>query len=506
MFPPPLALHRLLAAAALTLLPLGAGSQPATAPAAGAASAPAGLAGPLPVATQHLDALRLLDLWLEAQRAYEQVPAVSAAVVIGQAVVWRKGFGVIDRSGRLPATPESIYSICSISKLLTSVAVMQLWEQGKLSLDDDVAKWVPDFAIRRHDADSGPITLRALLSHSAGLPREADASYWMPPGFPFPDRSTLYQRLREQITFDRVGSRHQYSNLGMVVLGDVVAAVSGQRYEDYVQQQVLAPLKMADTRPLLPVGDARLATGFGARQRDGSRAPVPPFDVRALAAAAGYTSTVDDLALFARWQLRLLQDGGRELLKVSTLREMQRVQWTDPDGKNTWGLGFGVSRDGANTVVSHGGWCPGYRRALALVPQQQLAVVSMVNTGDSAGSVPFARQIRQLMIKGLKLPVAQPGPGKPVLDDYAGRYGVQPWSSEQVVVPWGEQLAMLDLPNPDPAGAMELLKPSGPDRFRFVQADGSLGAELLFERDAAGAVTGYRVWSQRINRLSALQR
>ena len=501
----PRAFQCLLATVALTLLPSGAHAQPAATPAAAASAAPT-LAGLPPEATQHRDALRLLDLWLDAQRAYEQVPAVSAAVVVGQAVVWRKGFGAIDRAGRMPAAPDSIYSICSISKLLTSVAVMQLWEQGKLSLDDDVAKWVPDFAIRRNDVDSGPITLRAVLSHSAGLPREADASYWMAPGFPFPDHDTLYQRLREQTTFDRVGSRYQYSNLGLAVLGDVVAAVSGQRYQDYVQQQVLAPLKMADTRPLMPVGETRLATGFSARQRDGSRTPLPPFDTRALVAAAGYTSTVDDLALFARWQLRLLQGGGHELLKVSTLREMQRVQWTDQDGKNTRGLGFGVSRDGANTVLGHTGWCPGYRSALVLVPQQQLAVVSMVNTSDSEGSVPYAKQIRQLMSKGLKLPVAQPGPGKPLLDDYAGRYGVQPWSSEQVVVPWGDQLAMLDLPNGDPAGTMQLYKSSGPDRFRLVREDGSPGAELVFERDAARAVTGYHQWSQHVSRISALQR
>jgi CubicO group peptidase (beta-lactamase class C family) len=432
------------------------------------------------------------------------VPAVSAAVVIGQAVVWRRGHGSIDLAQRVPAAPDSIYSICSISKLLTAVAMMQLWEQGKLSLDDDVARWVPDFAIRRHDVDSGPITLRALLSHSAGLPREADAPYWNAPAYAFPDRGTLYQRLREQTTVDRVGNRFQYSNLGMAVLGDVVAAVSGQPYEDYVQQQVLAPLKMADTRPRLPVGDARLATGFGARQRDAGRSPLPPFDARALAAAAGYSSTVDDLAQFARWQFRLLKDGGRELLKVSTLREMQRVQWTDPDGKNTWGLGFAVSRDGAHTVVSHAGWCPGYRSAIALMPQQQLAVVSMVNSGDAAGVAPYARQIRQLMVKGLTLPVAVPGPDKPVLADYAGRYASQPWSSELVVLPWGEQLAMLGLPSTDPAGEMELLKPSGRDRFRFVRADGSLGAELVFERDAQGVVSGYRQWSQRSARLSPL--
>ncbi len=470
------------------------------------APAPAASAAATAARTQYRDALRLLGIWLEAQRAYDQVPAVSAAVVVGQQVVWRQGFGHIDAAGQVPAAADSIYSICSISKLFTAVAVMQLWEQGKFSLDDDIGKLLPEVAIQRTDADSGPISVRLLLSHAAGLPREADAPYWTGPDFSFPDRATLLQRLRAQATFARAGGHHQYSNLGLVLLGELVAATSGQRFEDHVAQQLLVPLQMADTRPLLPrtgVGN-RLATGFGARLRDGTRPPVAPFDTRALVAAAGYSSTVDDLARFAMWQLRLLQGGGRELLKVSTLREMQRVQWTDPDGGNTWGLGFAVSRDAGQTLVSHAGWCPGYRSALVLVPGLQLALVSMVNTGDGAGVLPYARQMRQLMSKGLKLPVAPSGPDAPRLLDYAGRYAAQPWVSELVVVPWGHQLAILALPNTDPAGGMELLKPSGPDRFRRQRADGTPGSELVFERDAAGAVSGYREWSQRVARVSAL--
>ena len=117
------------------------------------------------------DALRLLDLWFDAQRDYERQPGISAGVVVGQQLVWKKGYGHLDAAGKVPAGADTIYSICSISKLFTSVAVMQLWEAGKLSLDDDVAKHVPDFAVQRSHADSGPITLRSLLTHSSGLPR-----------------------------------------------------------------------------------------------------------------------------------------------------------------------------------------------------------------------------------------------------------------------------------------------------------------------------------------------
>lgn len=493
-------------ACTLLALPATAGAQAAAA----AASAPPASAAPAPrparPATQHQDALRLLSVWLEAQRAYDNVPAVSAAVVIDQQVVWRRGFGHLDAARSVPAAPDSIYSICSISKLFTSVALMQLWEQGRFSLDDDITRLVPEAAIQRSDPDSGPISLRLLLSHAAGLPREADASYWNGPDFSFPDRATLLARLRGQQTLERSGWHHQYSNLGMALLGEAVAAAAGRPYTEQVQQALLAPLQMHDTRPLLPsqgVGQ-RLATGFGARQRDGSRPALPPFDTRGLVAAAGYTSTVDDLARFSAWQMRLLKNGGQELLKVATLREMQRVQWTDPDGGNTWGLGFGVNREGPNTVVGHGGWCPGFRSQWSLMPQQQLAVASMVNVGGADGIVPYGRQIRQLMLKGLKLPVAPTGAGAPRLEDYAGRYGSQPWASERVIVPWGDRLATLNLPSTDPANELQLLKPEGPDRFRAYRKDDTPAEVVQFERDASGRVSGYRARSQWTPRLGPL--
>ncbi len=125
----------------VVIAPAPSASASASAPAPAPDSPP-----PLPV-----DALRLLDLWFDAQRAYERVPGISAGVVIDQTLVWSKGYGLADVQRRVPAAPDTVYSIGSISKLFTSIAVMQLWEAGKLSLDDDVAKYLPLFAIRRHE-------------------------------------------------------------------------------------------------------------------------------------------------------------------------------------------------------------------------------------------------------------------------------------------------------------------------------------------------------------------
>lgn len=156
-----------------------------------------------------------------------------------------------------------------------------------------------------------------------------------------------------------------------------------------------------------------------------------------------------------------------------------------------------------SVFVSHGGTCPGYLSAVVLALKDEVAVIAMANA-NGAGTAPFARPIRQLVLKGLRLPVAPQGPGSPVLAAYAGRYASQPWSSEEVIVPWGNGLAQLDLPNTDPAGRMTVLRHVAGDRFREVRDDGSLGAEVAFERGSDGQVSGYTAWSQRDRRVEAL--
>lgn len=485
-----LSVPRVLGAAALAIA-LGGGTAAAQAQPAGGAK------------TQHTDALRLINLWLEAQTAYDKVPALSAGIVIGKDLVWAKGYGHVDDERQVPADRHTVYSICSISKLFTSIATMQLWESDKLSLDVDIGTLLPSLALQRAGPDAGRITPRGLMSHAAGLPREASLPAWPSATYVAPTRSEIVTTLVSQPPYLSPAERYQYSNLGMVVLGEVVSAVSGRPYAELVAERILAPLGMADTRPTIPTDllGVRLPQGHSALRRDGTRDRLPVFQPQGLLPAAGYSSTVADLARFAAWQFRLLRGGGQELLKVSTLREMQRVQWTDPDGKNAWGLGFSVSREGANTVVGHAGRCPGYESAIGLALKDEVAVIALLNA-QNAG--PYTRQMRQLMLKGLRLPVAPTAADSPDLPAYAGRYNAQPWGSELIIVPWGKDLAALYLPSANPVEALGLLRHVSADTFRRVRDDDSLAHEVVFTRDQAGKVTGYREWSYESQRVGNL--
>ncbi len=436
------------------------------------------------------EVFRLADAWLEAQRDYDFLPGISAALVSDQDLIWEGAFGYANPDQKIPASPKTLYSICSISKLFTSVAIMKLYDEGKLRLDDEIHNLLPWFNLEQHYPESGPVTIRSLLTHSSGLPRESDHPYWSGPDFPFPSREEVREGLSHQQTLYPASTYFQYSNLGMTLLGEVVAEVSGMPYETYVEKEILRPLRLNSTKPRLPEQEwgKELAVGFSALRRDGTRYALPLFQAKGIAAAAGFSSNVEDLARFASWQFRLLENGGTEILKAATLKEMQRVQWMDPDWGTTWGLGFSIFRIDGQTIVGHGGSCPGYRSVLMMDPENKMAAVVMINAQHVDPGV-YASGLGSLMKKASGKKVSAEGFNP---EEYVGTYNAQPWSGETLVVPWEGKLAVLGLPTDDPAGDMMLLKHVEGDVFVRMREDGHQGEEVRFERDGSGHVI--RMW------------
>lgn len=437
------------------------------------------------------EAIRLIDTWLEAQRDYDNLPGISVAIVTDQEILWSKAYGMADLEKKVPSSPKTIYSICSISKLFTSVAVMQLRDAGKLRLEDLVADHLPWFNLKQQFPDEGPITIRSLLTHSSGIPRESDYPYWTGPDFPFPTQKQVKAKLGSQKTLYSPSIYFQYSNLGLTLLGEVVAEVSGMPYQKYIEENILKPLRLANTRTKLPesLWRGKLATGYTAKKRDGTRSMLPLFQAKGIAPAAGFSSTVEDLARFASWQFRLLEKGGEEIIKASTLREMQRVHWVNPDWKTTWGLGFSVREVDGRTMVGHSGGCPGYRSVLNIDTHKKQAFIVMINACGASPSK-YATGMRDILKKAKDNTKEEKAAVD--LEAYAGHYDAQPWWGENAVLPWQGKLAIFGLPSENPAKSLTLLKHIEGDTFRRVRKDETLGEEVKFERDKTGKV--FRMW------------
>jgi CubicO group peptidase (beta-lactamase class C family) len=439
------------------------------------------------------DALAAWTVWVENDLGESGVPAASYSFVFRDELLASGGIGLADPATGTTADADTLYSICSISKLFTSIAVMQLRDAGRLSLDDDLGTYVPWFpSLTDAHPDDEPISIRRVLTHSAGLPRESDSPYWVG-DFDFPTTEQIRERLGSQQTLYPSGRYFQYSNLGMALLGEVIASSAGRPWATVVREDILSPLAMDDTFTSVPKAHetGRLAAGHSARRGSPERERLGLFDVEGIGPAAGMVSSASDLAAFASWQLSLRAKGGDRVLRASTLREMQRVHWVDPDWETTWGLGFSVVKRDDTTWARHGGGCPGYYTEFAILPKEELGIVVLTNAIGSNHTL-YARKAAAVLRPAVKAaskdPADQPE-RDPELQRYIGVYD-SVWG-RTAIVRWKDGLAAVGLRSRaiDPDDWISPLKHVDGHVFRRVRKDDdSLGEEWVFDVDEDGQV------------------
>ena len=452
------------------------------------------------------DAFALAAAWLDAEQDFKDLPGISVAVVRDQEIAWKAAFGHADVEAGVPLSPDTRFHIASISKTLAAVAVMTLVEKGSLRLDDAVEDVVPWFTPPPREHDNAPITIRSLLTHSSGLSREVDASIWS-------DLTKTPTGREMQAELSGVPPLYpsrtvfQYSNLAYLLLGEIVAHVSGMPYEDYLRQQVLGPLGLDATVASYPESEYGTAHAirYAVPTRDREYPRMGYTRSEDIASMGGLSSTVVDLARYASWQFRLHEeDAAPEILRPSTLRDMHRVHFTDRDWSTTWGLGFAVAKGpNGGTLVSHGGHLPGHVSGFVMHPESKMAYIVMINTsGASPGT--YTRGLMALLNKIEGVPEnAENRLERDVLAEYGGRYELVGGMGEFYLGPWEGRLAMISLPSDDPAGSMWLYEHVEGDTFRRVRDDGDFGETLRFERGADGEIESGSYFSYEFRRIGS---
>ena len=434
---------------------------------------------------EYSEAFQLIDYWLEAQKDYENLPGLTAVVTDKKETKWTGSFGFSD--GVQTMRVENTFSICSISKLFTAVAIMQLVEDGKINLDDPIQKVLPWFDINNEFKDVPELTIKSILSHSSGLPRESNHPYWSWPDFPFPTKQDVIDELKNQEMLYPPSKYYQYSNLGLSLLGFIVEEVTQTNFDDYVNQNILIPLSMNNTKTYMSTEDygKNLTLGYSSLNRNNEREKVNFFNADGIAAAAGFTSNVEDLAKFARWQIDLVKSLEKNILSPETLKLMHEIHWDDELTSVTRGLGFGVYNfDGENWVV-HVGSCPVYLTQLYINTNKELAYSVMIN---SSGTSPtkYIDGIHEI----LSNVTLKKGEEINRFEEFEGKYISQPWVSETYVQSWGDNLALVSLPSDDPY--ISLYKHIEGDVFKKILNNNDLGQELKIIRDDNNKVVAYK--------------
>jgi CubicO group peptidase (beta-lactamase class C family) len=188
-----------------------------------------------------------LEHSLARQISQTTVPGLAVAVVKAGITRWVKAFGLADIAAQTPATPETAYMWFSMTKIVTATAIMQLCDRGQLHLDDPVSRYIRNFP---KAANSKPVTIRHLLSHSSGLGNPIPVKWVHLANTAGPDQSEFLNDLlaKHGRLKSNPGEKASYSNIGYVALGVIITAVSGEPYGDYIIENILKPLDMEHRR------------------------------------------------------------------------------------------------------------------------------------------------------------------------------------------------------------------------------------------------------------------
>lgn len=425
----------------------------------------------------------VLDSIAGAAVAQNRSVGAVVAVVKGNDTLLMKAYGKADIEWDVPLTTDAMFEIGSVTKQFTAAAILQLKDAGKLSLDDDVAKWLP------YVGESGRgVTLRRLLSHTAGIhnfteENEFELNYFAP-RLP---RDSAQRFIKLGPSRFAVGDAQAYSNSGFWLLGLVVERASGMRLEEYFAKRIFEPLGMTRSMYCNTLQNVtRRAHGYG-MQGPGVVRRAPSIDYTWVFAPGAICSTAGDLV---RWLQAL--HGGR-VMSAESYAEMTTPATLNDGTPIRYGFGIKAFENHRGTrYVGHGGTAPGFRSDAAWYPDAQMAVVVLMNTSPSnivpqGVSMALANEVIPWKHREMRFYTDDPSP-------FVGRYRLEKGGNappgvvlEIIATPRGLAIsAGGGQPEPLPwVGGLTFFVNEG-TTITFRRANGNSGPVTEMRRDDAG--------------------
>ncbi|MGB8953008.1 MAG: serine hydrolase [Candidatus Aminicenantales bacterium] len=395
-------------------------------------------------------------------------------------VIFRKGYGLADMELGVPIKPDMTFRLGSITKQFTSVAILMLAEQGKLSLQDDILKFLPDYPTQ-----GKTITVEHLLTHTSGIQSYTDLPEWLPLIRKDMSLKELIDLFKNKSMQFSPGDRWKYNNSGYILLGAIIEKVSGESYEAFLQNHIFEPLGMkhscygSASRIILRriPGYVKGKTGFE---------NAPYLSMTQPYAAGSLLSSVDDLAI---WNEALLVG---KLIRRDTLEKAFTSYKLNDGSDSRYGYGWFISDYEGHRIIEHGGGIPGFTTYALTLPEDQIFVALLTNSAiEGRAPEPLVFRITALMLgRPYKEPVAITLPEKtiaPLLGVY-----INDQIEERYISREGTQIFSRRA-----GGSKNEIFPAS--ETLFFSKDSF--ARIQFEKNTKGEVTGLQV----INRIGPIE-
>lgn len=316
---------------------------------------------------------------------------VGAALILGDGVVWKEGFGYADKENKTPFTTRSVVRIGSVTKPFTALGIMQLQEKGLLDIDQPLVKYLPQFSVKTRNADIKKITVRSVINHTSGLPNDIFLKAW-DEGEKYTD--TLEYVKKEYLAYPP-GTIYHYSNIGYCLLGHAIHSVSKQDYPDYIREHILRPAGMNNSGFL---SYDKLSHVSKTYDTDGT--VIAPMKQRSIPAGHLF-SNIDDMVNLAHELIAIYRGKRGGIVQPQTLKKMfsEQMEKARIDNHKN-GLGWGMFKNDSTFAVFHFGSDNVSNAMLVIAPEKKAAAVMLVNT---AGGEDIVNKMCSKFLEGCSL-------------------------------------------------------------------------------------------------------
>ena len=433
------------------------------------------------------------------------VPGVAMGIIRGADLLWWGGFGVADLATGRAMDADTVCGVASITKTFTATAIMQLRDKERLSLDDQVTRYIPEAKkIKCRFGSLQDLTLRRLMTHRTGMVGESPSGHWS--SMTFPSRAEILAMLpRVEVVFE-TDATFKYNNLAFVLLGEVIARVSKRSYREYIKRNLLEPLAMESSG--FEVDNPRNATGYMPERYQDAPAVAPDPSTNGYIAAAGLRSCVSDLAKWISFQFQTGggERAGAQVLSGKSLAEMHRISYVEPTWLAGYALTWMATRIGENIYMHHGGSVPGFLSMVAFNAPHRLGVVVLTNKQGHIAMSTLAMDTLEMLIGEVSKEVAAPStvPAPEHLRPLLGRYSGMEHFGTIFHIEWRGGGLRLVTPPADPfITALPPVAMVATDKPNvFVVHEGRFAGEpMTFEYDSDGRVIGMHLSALGGNRM-----
>ncbi len=301
----------------------------------------------------------------------DQLIGVSAAIIINDSVVWKKGFGYADKENRVPMTENTVVNIASVTKTFTALAIMQLREKGLLDINKPLNKYLPQFHPKTRGEDLEKLTVKSVVTHSSGIQTDILKNSDLNTG----KYTDVLGYINETYLLYPPGMVESYSNSGYNILGHLIKEVSGQDYPEYIHNNIFVPLKMSNSGFIMDSINNRTRVYSGGES-------MHEYGFRDIASGGIYTS-INDFIKYARGLMKAYNGMNSLLIKPSTIQEMFTLQSHNVViESNKKGMGWFMFENDSVFAVTHAGDAVTGHAEICMIPEKKAAALILINSEE----------------------------------------------------------------------------------------------------------------------------